>query len=218
MQTEAQRQSTIDEIARNLQRFDDDTLAEMARLTDAESRDVAPAKPIAATGATTRRRFLTGAAVGAGAMGAALLGLSRVGATAPLTDGEAARLRRIAALGKELEAVGLDDSLAAGISTVGTELSAAVGTGQELDAALLELGPAVEAAVALVDPDLADRAHAQLLGRLPALTAAVNAAGAAWSSSLEAPVTERLERRRLLRGELARLDSGAEAPPSDGGA
>jgi hypothetical protein len=217
MLTDEQRQSTIDAIARNLQRFDDNTLAEMARLTDPEGRDVQPS-PARLGADTSRRRFLAGAALGAGAMGAALLGVPRVAGMAPLTDAEAARLRRIAALGRELEAVGLDDSLTGGMTSVSAQLTSAVGAGREVDAALAELGPGMEAALAVVDPGLADRAHAQLLARLPALTAAVNATQAAWSASLETPVTEKVERRRALRGELSRLDSGSDAPPTDGGA
>ena len=202
MLTDSQRHSTIQRIAAQLERFDDDTLREMERLTDPQTREL---RPIESRGALDRRQLLAGVAVGGAAVVAGLLGYSRVQGAVPLVDEDAARLRRVAELGREMEAVGLDESVAGGLGEVGPELAAASAASARGKTALVGVGPDVEAAVALVDPDLADRARDRLLDEMTELAAAVDRAAGAWAESLEAPLADRLQRRAALRQELAEL-------------
>ena len=202
MLTDSERHVTIEQIAANLEQFDDETLQEMARLTDPSTR--APISP-APLATPTRRQVLAGFAAGAGTVAAAFLGVSHVRGSAPLGDDDAARLRRIAALGRELEAVGLDETVGSGLTAVGSALDAASAASAEANVALRDVAPDVEAAVALVDPDLADRARYQLFDPLSKLAAAVDSAATAWGQSLESPVTEQLEHRATLRRQLSDL-------------
>jgi hypothetical protein len=198
MLTDVERQSTIERIARSLERFDDDTLSEMARLTDPETRNPQPPAPPTDV---TRRRVLVAFAAGAGSIGAAALGLFRLrdGALAGI---DAERLRRVEALSRDLEAVGMDDTLGAGLSAVGAALAQADLARQALVAALRDMAPQVEAAVAVVDVDLADKARDRLFGQAQSLADSVTASIRSWSDALEGPVTRQLDQRAALRRDL----------------
>jgi len=202
MFTDAERQATIERIAHHLERFDDATLEEMARLTDPAGRELRPMGPPAAL---TRRQVLIGFAAGAGTVGAAAMGITRAREAAAPAPGTVAAGSAWQALAAQLQDEGPDSRLAAGLAAVGAALAEAREASEALSAGLQDVGPAAEAAVLLVEPDLGPRLRDGVMAPADALTAAVDAALAAWAEELERPLGAELDRRAALRREMGRL-------------
>lgn len=194
------RSSTIERIAGNLERFDDDTLQELERLTDPANRAIRPPEPRG----VTRRQVIVGFAAGAGTMGAAALGLARLGASDDASAAELDRLREREALASRLEAVALDETVGEGLNAVGTSLAETDLAASRLLRAVEELGPMAVAAIQLVDPALADRVRDELLSGATELVAQVSGTIDTWSTELEQPTMDRLRQRADLRAAEGR--------------
>jgi hypothetical protein len=202
MLTDTERQATIERIAGHLERFDDATLQEMARLTDPASREVRPPAPPAAL---TRRQVLIGFAAGAGTVGAAAMGITRAREAAAPAPGTAAADSAWQTLAAQLQDEGPDGQLAAGLAAVGAALAEAREASAALSTGLQDVGPAAEAAVLLVEPDLGPRLRDGVVLPAGALTVALDAALEAWATALERPLAAELDRRSALRREMDRL-------------
>jgi hypothetical protein len=166
-----ERDDAIRRIARNLERFDNDTLAEMARLTDPDTRELRPAD----TAPLTRRQLLLGFAAGSATMALAAVGVSAVRGASSRDDDSSTRPTDAPGAAAEV-------SSADGSGGVGAALTEAERHTQSLTAGIRDVGPELLAALALVDPALGPRFQERILGPAAGVAGSVADARSALAS------------------------------------
>lgn len=203
MLTDTEREATIARIAAQVRDFDDDTLCELDRLTDA-ARCAQPAAAATPGHGLTRRQLIAGAI--AGGVTATVAGVGTALALHPeaAANTEVAALRSTIEVYEQLETVGLDRSVRSGLAKVGTAMTHA----QDAAADLASGVGIVDGILAVPAPGVDDSFLAVLRQSLlePARQAirTQQALAETWRLDLDAPLTARLAERDALRSDLAR--------------
>jgi hypothetical protein len=208
MLTTAGREATIDRITEHLGRFDDDTLVELARLTDPAT--YVDAGRAGTTGSTrahglTRRELvaglLTGGVVVSVAAGGAVLALRPDSASA----GETRRLVALLGAHERLEAIGLDGAARAGLTEVGAALASTVSAAGELLTGVDMVEGILSVPVPGVDTGFYALLRQNVLEPARATTTRVQELDQTCRLELTTPLEARIASRDALRREIATL-------------